>query len=295
MNNTLIIHAIGSIDDELIERAAPKNKKRTTSKSNTAKKRKPLWSKWAVPAAACLVLAVAIILPLSISNGKNGGDFNSAQTGENINSAQTNESINLILSGGVTITHLDEPPAITSSISLVHLTEEELFADWAGMERVIFEGIVKKIDNIAISFGSEGYRDHLLAIAHIEAGVVYSGKIEQGEIVTVLLPAPVGRSDIWVEDSSVSSQMTEGTKGIFLPVRYNENSIWEENGNTLYLQEIVEFGMLDGERHAFLDKPDGVVFMRDAYISIPDYENVKGAPTMDEIRQYVISMLERYR
>ena len=90
--------------------------------------------------------------------------------------------------------------------------------------------------------------------------------------------------------------MTEGTTGIFLPIRYNEDAVLSDgNENVLYWQEVAEFGLGDGERHAFLDKPDGVLFSRWAYLSILDFEAVEGAPTMDEIREYVVSMIEKYR
>lgn len=59
--------------------------------------------------------------------------------------------------------------------------------------------------------------------------------------MTVLLPAPVG-TGLKVEDASVSSQITAGTKGIFLPIKYDETSIREENGKTLALLDLAEYG-----------------------------------------------------
>jgi len=268
MNNTKIIRAIGGIDDELIERAAPK--------SNTLRRNNVSWLKWAIPAAACLVLTAALVIPMLNSNGNIDKDFV------------------LVMSTGATVSYIENPPDVSTSFSLVDLTEEELFSDWVGAERVIFEGVIMKVDNIVLTLsdGNIFYR----AIAHIEVDVVYHGNIEPGEVITVLLHSPVGRSDVWVSDSRVSSQMTEGTKGIFLPTRYDENAVLSDgNENLLYWQEVAEFGMGDGERHAFLNKPDGVVFSRWAYKSILDYESIEGEPTMDEVRQYVVSMIEKYR
>jgi len=269
MNNTKIIRAIGGIDDELIERAAPKN--------NTLRRNNISGLKWVAPAAACLILTAVLAIPRQSNNGNVDKDFN------------------LVLSSGVTVSYIENPPEISVSFSLVELTEEELFSDWVGTERVIFEGTIKKVDNIEMSFsgGMLWYR----AIAQIEVSEVYHGNIEPGSTISVLLHSPVGRSDVWVSDSRVSSQMTEGTTGIFLPTRYNEDSVmtWDGDENILYLQEVAEFGMGDGERHAFLNKPDGVVFSRWAYKSISDYESIEGEPTMDEVRKYVISMIEKYR
>ncbi len=54
--NKKIMRAIGGIDDDLIERAAPKEKvKRVVTFAP--------WLKWAMPIAACLVIAVAVMLP----------------------------------------------------------------------------------------------------------------------------------------------------------------------------------------------------------------------------------------
>jgi len=268
MNNTKIIRAVGSVDDELIERAYPK--------VSIEKRNNITWLKWGLPVAACLALTVSILVPLLRNNGNISNDFD------------------LTMSSGATVSYIDDPPLIMSSFSLVGLTEEELFSDWAGAERVIFEGVIKKVDNIVISL-SQGNLWYM-AIAHIEADTVYHGNIEPGSIITVLLPSPVGRDDVWVSDSGVSSQMTEGTTGIFLPIRYNEDAVLSDgNENVLYWQEVAEFGLGDGERHAFLDKPDGVLFSRWAYLSILDFEAVEGAPTMDEIREYVVSMIEKYR
>ena len=268
MSNTKIIRAIGGVDDALIERAAPK--------TGVVQKNYISWLKWAIPVAACLILTVSILIPLLNNNESIDNDFN------------------FVLSTGVTVSYIENPPDVSVSFSLVGLTEEELFSDWVGAERVIFEGVIKKVDNIVLSLSDKSlwYK----AIVYIEVDVVYHGNIESGSIITVLLPSPVGRSDVWVSDSRVSSQMTEGTRGIFLPTRYNESSVMSDgNENIIYWQEIAEFGLGDGERHAFLDKSDGIVFARWAYLSILYFEAIEGEPTMDEIRQYVISMVERYR
>jgi hypothetical protein len=87
--------------------------------------------------------------------------------------------------------------------------------------------------------------------------------------------------------------MTVGTKGIFMPIKYDETVIRAENGTALAFIELAEYGFMDGERWAFLDKPNGIAFAQWAYSSILNYESVEGEPTMDEIRQYVRAMLER--
>ena len=255
MSNMKILHAIGGIDDEFIERASQKN---------TVKRRAiPLWLKWAAPVAACLVVAVMVAIPIL----NNGDDFD------------------LKLSSGVSVRHIDNPPSIQSSASLAHLTEEELFADYYHeYEIVVFGGIVKEVKNIVIDFnGREVYR----AIAEIEVSEVLRGNIPNNGIITVLLPAPVNMEGLWVSDTSVSSKITPGISGFFTPIRYDATSVISMNDATLVLSEIAEYGLSDGERWAFLETTEGLLFARWAYESIAD------ATTMDEVRQYIITMINQ--
>ncbi|GHV42490.1 hypothetical protein FACS189490_11580 [Clostridia bacterium] len=72
MKNDKILRAIGGIDEELIERAAPKKRVRRVIFAP--------WLKWAMPVAACLVIAVAIAVPqLMKMNDYSGGAPESAQ------------------------------------------------------------------------------------------------------------------------------------------------------------------------------------------------------------------------
>jgi len=188
---------------------------------------------------------------------------------------------------GVKVNYIDSPPNVSIEHDLVFLTEEELFAPyWRGLEVVAFEGEIVKTDNIVIDFGSNNktYR----AIAHILVNDVYRGDVEVGATVTVLLPGPVGVSGMWVEDTDASSLMTAGTRGIFMPACYDENSYWEESGETLYLTDLAEYGMLDGARWAFIETADGAAFARWAY------EGAAGAESFGEIRDYVKEMLEKF-
>ena len=46
-----------------------------------------------------------------------------------------------------------------------------------------------------------------------------------------------------------------------MPVIYDdENSIWEQNGAKLDKRDIADYGFADGERFAFLETEDGLVF-----------------------------------
>ena len=72
-----------------------------------------------------------------------------------------------------------------------------------------------------------------------------------------------------------------------MPMIYDdENSIWEQNGAKLDIRDIADYGFADGERFAFLETEDGLVFSRDAYSSIAN------ATTLDEVEDYIETMLE---
>jgi hypothetical protein len=225
-----------------------------------------------IPVTACLVVALAIAIPFL----NNRSDFELSQ------------------SKGVKVSYVDNAPAIYSSAALVGLSEEELFAEsHHGLEIVAFEGTVIEVANIVIDLGDitdiQGIHKNYRALATIEVSEVYrgDGDIEVGEQLIVLLPAPVlvTGDEQRSSESSVSSQMTVGTSGIFLPFRYDETSFMEENEKRFYYIEIAEYGLGDGERWAFLEKPEGVVFARFAY------ESISEATTMEEVREYVKTML----
>ena len=255
MSDTKILRAIGGIDDAFVERASQKK----MNKGGAF----PLWLKWAVPVAACLLIAVMVAMPLLNKSG----------------------AFDLTLSSGVSVRYMDHPPVLHSSSSLVYLTEEELFAEYShGYEIVIFGGTVKGVNNIVIDFnGHEDYR----AIAEIEVNEVLRGSILTDSVVTVLLPAPVNMDGYWVSDTSVSSQITPGKSGYFMPMRYDETSVIMMNEATLVLSEIAEYGLSDGERWVFLETTEGLVFSRWAY------ESIAGAKTIDEVGQYIITMINQ--
>ena len=222
--------------------------------------------RWLAPIAACLVLALAIAGPLL---NRGGGD------------------LELKRSSGVKVSYVDNLPAKTSLASLADLmwlTEDELFATHVlGYEIAVFEGTVKEVRNIACDFGS---RTDYRAIAAIEVGEVLRGSIGVGDTVNLLLPAPVG-TDIWVEDTGVSTRISKGTRGIFLPIKYDETSIYEEGGQKLALLDLAGYGLPDGERWLFLETAEGLVYLEDAYPSFA------GAKDLQDIKKIILAMIDK--
>ncbi len=185
----------------------------------------------------------------------------------------------ILKTDGVRISYANYVPYSSMENMLIYLTEEELFTHF---DTAIFKGTVTEIRNIQLDFnGDKNYR----ALAKIQVEHTYRGDCTAGEIVTVLLPCPI-TDRVWVEDTEVISRLEVGMTGIFMPVIYGADSFWEQNGATLLLRDVADYGFADGMRYAFLETDGGLVFARHAY---PSMEN---ASTLEEVEAYVIAMIE---
>ena len=189
--------------------------------------------------------------------------------------------IELSRSKGVRVSYTSFLPSIGAEACLVYLTEEELFTEWSD---AIFKGTVTKIDNIKLNFnGSADYR----ALAEVQVEKVYYGACEEGETIRMLLPGAVSGS-IHSSIMDTLGELKAGMTGIFMPMAYGIDSVYQSNGATLYLGELAPYGFGDGIRFAFLETEDGLVFSRDAYVGAKD------ASTLEEIEVYVEQMVELY-
>lgn len=177
--------------------------------------------------------------------------------------------------------YTDNPPVFTSSIKcLAELTEEELFTCF---DTAIFQGTVLQTRNIVLNFnGDKVYH----AIAEIEIEKVYRGPCTEGDTVSVLLPCPIAK-EFYSTDSGTVSAMEAGVTGIFMPMIYDHEDIFEQNGAKLLLKDLADYGFADAERYAFLETENGLVFDRNSYVSIAD------ATTLNEVADYIETMLER--
>lgn len=223
------------------------------------KNRKHSSIRW-VASAACLALLIAVAASL-------------ADQAQNQIKLSDNSS-------NVTVRYTDKPVSMQSSSSLIFLTEEELFTHF---NTAIFKGRIQSLNNIVLNFhGDKDYR----AIAEIEVETVYRGPCSAGDTVSVLLPCPV-MEGFWTEDTDTVSSMQAGMTGIFMPMIYDDTSIREQNGARLALKDIADYGFADGERYAFLETKEGLVFSRSSYESISD------ATTLEEIENYILNMISR--
>ena len=207
-----ISDAMGHIDDAIIEET------NGVRQNKSAKKRS--WVKWAA-CAACLALVLAVGIPMI--NHQDG------QIPLSDNSA------------GVTVKYTDNALAVYGSPDLKYFTEEELFTYF---NTAIFKGTVSEIKNIELDFnGDLEYR----AVAKIKVEEVYRGPCAVGDTASVLLPGPF-MERVWVEDTETGCAMQVGSTGIFMPMIYDETSIWEQNGAKLAEKGIADYGFADGVR-----------------------------------------------
>lgn len=276
MTNMELCRAIGKVDNKFLEEAegaraeeAEKPEKEEKMKKGSFRSKTRKW-KPAIIAAACFGLLATVVFAWNIR--RNPG------SGRDIKLERSDKKIQVYT--------LDEAPAVSSSYGLAFFTEEEIFTKW---DTAIFRGTVLSVQNIAIKHGQwEEYR----AIATIRVEEVFRGGCKTGDTVSLLLPCPVNMEGYWVENSEVASSVRVGMSGIFMPLKYDENStcIYYEGKERaevkLYLLDLAEYGLPDGERFMFLDTEKGLLYAKFAY------ESLEGASTLEDIEAYIRKMLQ---
>lgn len=184
-------------------------------------------------------------------------------------------------SSNMSVAYIDEADIDVgmSSANLIEMSEDELFSKW---NPAVVRGVVKQIDHIELDFdGQEEYQ----SIVTIGVTDVYRGDIEPGSTIQVLTVAGVG-SEVLQSDADVISELRLGMEGIFMPRRHDASHVWSQNGATLQVMDVTDYGFPDGERYMFLNTDEGLVFSRDAYPSL------RGAETLDDVEAF---MMERFR
>lgn len=213
-------------------------------------------------AAACLAVLLAVGVPM-------------LRGGRQINISENSMNIKVQI-----VDTVPKKTTMTSYSLLRFESAEELFSHF---KLAIFRGEIVSIENIKISFNNESvYR----ALCEIKIDKTYQGNGKKGDRVKILLPCPITESE-WTEDCDVVEQFRVGTKGIFMPIVYDETSRWTQNGATLMETDIAPYGLADGVRYCFIETENGLVFDRDSH------SEIKAAATLDEVESYVTAMISR--
>ncbi|MFK3986685.1 hypothetical protein [Exiguobacterium mexicanum] len=184
-------------------------------------------------------------------------------------------------SSNMSVAYIDEDDIDVrmSSANLAEMSEDELFSKW---EPAVVRGVVQQIDHIELDFNGQAEYQSIVTISVTD---VYRGEVEPGSEMKVLTVAGVG-SEVLQSDADVISELRLGMEGIFMPRRHDASHIWSQNGATLQVMDVSDYGFPDGERYMFLNTDEGLVFSRDAYPSL------RGAETLDDIEAF---MMERFR
>ena len=189
-----------------------------------------------------------------------------------------NERIPLSTDSTANSVHIVDQSKVTSDISeenMMDMTEDELFSKW---NPVVVRGTVTDIRHIEIDFNGETEYQSLITI-HISN--VYRGDVQIGR--DLIVRADAIKETGQTTDASVISQVKQGMEGIFMPISYDDEFVWEQNDATLRLKDIANYGFPDGERYLFLDTPNGLLFERDAYPSL------QGLDSLDEVEDWMMT------
>jgi len=246
MKSKDLLKGLNHIDEKIVEE--------TASKKSDPKIR---FLKFFIPVAACFAIAILGIKTMT-----------------------QNEQF-LYSDENITVKAIDIKEIVIMESSLEWLTEEQLFNKY---NTDIFKGEVENIENIEIDFGGEVSYNSLVTIKIDE---VFRGGAETNDSVTILLPIPLDIDDIWVSDTGTITEIRTGMTGIFMPlVLDDETALWMQNDIWFDKREIADYGILDGERYAFLETDNDIIFATFAYESIQD------ATTLEEIETYIKTMIE---
>ena len=184
--------------------------------------------------------------------------------------------------GNVTITEVTEVPEIPADPTAITaiFNENEVFTMF---DTVAFMGTVKEVKNVKMDFnGVETYR----ALVVVTVEKVYDGEVTVGETVSAMLPGPVDTGSVMGADFNITRAMKPGERGIFMPLIYSDEEVWEENGTVLKMTDFAKYAIIDTQRFAFIESEEGLLFERNTFPKIKD------AKTLEEVESYIIEKLK---
>ena len=269
MNDNKIKEAWKKVEPD--QEADERMRKAILRKNNAAKLKKPFFF------SSALSLSLILIIAFSFLND-NSTDFPSSQ--EEIIKEEIQElEFNLKKSdSSIKVSYVDEVMGTETEASLVYLSEGELLAERSnGVQIAAFRGTIKAIHNLEVNFS---YQTDYLAVVEVEIIEDYRTDLKPGTVITVMAPGHIldGGGSNTIMDTAGYLQV--GAEAIMMPVHYDETAIYSVGEQTLYLQEIAEYGLGDGIRWLFVETSEGLVFAEFAY---PSFEQVETLEDVAEI------------
>ncbi len=280
MTREELFRAVGEVREDQITEAEAKRKSRPRRR-------------YGLLTAACLALAVtavsaapwirgqpqwkAIIYsfnPAVQTDRNDGGDLDGSDyrtDGETRPAAH--------YSTGVEIGELAGPGnggGMAAASCLAWLSPEEIFA----RDSEIFRGTVRSLRYFQVDIIGEFY----YTVANVEVTDPIRGGLEAGETCTVLYPG--ARGYMTTSISGPLEDLDVGDEAIFMPIRTDEGTGWQEGGSYFCYADLGEFYLSEGLRFVFADTEDGLEFERGVY------EEIAEAETLDEVADYIRKMLE---
>lgn len=249
MNGKKLFDIIGNIDEELI-----------ANDDDEQKKKKGIVKYLKIAVAACLVIALSVGIYGAVLNANNKIELSTDS--KNVRVHYTSKKNNFAM-----------PAYDLASLTMDEIVNRE--------NSPIIRGTVTKISNIEIIMNGEKEYE---SIAEISVQKVYRGEIQVGDTLEVLLPFPAGIEVAC--GNGVLSGLQVGMEGIFIPVKYDESSLYIKGDSVLYLRDLAPYGLMDGERFAFLETENGLLFAEWTFTEL------KNTDTLDDAEEFILSVMK---
>ncbi len=219
-----------------------------------------------------ILIALAMIAGIFAANGfsQSGGD--SPDESENSAESTGNEAVfDLKKSKDVKIRKALNIPKSNSSASFSSFLSDYELINSENTE--IFIGTVTNLENILISFEAQTEYRCILTINGIS---LTNETSEEAITVKILLPVPIAEG-VHSSISSVAEEIEIGTKGIFIAKCYTEDSIYSTGDSVLYLNEVSDYGLDDGERYLIIENDGKLIFSESCYPSLKETDSLDDA------------------
>lgn len=136
----------------------------------------------------------------------------------------------------ISISYSDSSPGNQTEANLLYLSEEELLAEeWNDLPVMAFYGEVVAVHNLEAQLNSQV--DYFSVIEFKIMEDLRTDK-KQGEIISVRVPGHIteGGGTNTIMDTAVFLHV--GKEAVIMPIQYNETSLYESDGQVLFLKEV---------------------------------------------------------